>query len=548
LASRPLKLRIGINLGDVIEEEDDTFGDGVNVAARLEAIAEPGSIYVSGAVARSADKSRTERFKRVGRRRLKNIPRAVEVYALRPYGRFPSSYLAGRGRLVAGLAAGAMAALLLAALPLLDLAPALWATPTADRSTIARSTAPGSASDPRPAVAVLPFDNMSGDPAQGYFADGLTEDIIAQLARNQELVVIARNSTFSFRERPKDVRDIGAVLGASYVVEGSARRSGDQLRVVAQLIDANTGGHLWSRSYDRKVEDVFALQSDLTAEIVAALVSYMRASETASIASRPTENLQAYDFVLRARSVLKPGSTDGGALLAARALYQRAIELDPTYAAAHASLGLTYVVDKVHGATGTATDADLERGLEAARRAVQLAPDLPLGYQVLSFGLSATQDFEAGMRAADRAVQLNPSDPDSLIALAKAQVRFNAYPEAVRNAERARRLHPLAPEYFTYVHGQALYASGSTEEASKVIGECLIRSPRDANCLRILAVVQVRQGRLDDARETMIRLLEADRSFSLASERAYRRFGDSPLMSEFLNELAMARDPGPAVQ
>jgi adenylate cyclase len=548
--TRALQLRMGLNLGDVIEENGDTFGDGVNVAARLESLAEPGSIYVSAAVVRSADKNRTEVFERIGPRRVKNIPRSIEVYAVRPHGSarsftvaWPALKILQRPRIMISAVAGAAAIASVSLLLFSEGWPPSAGAPNPNGSPNLRALA----TDTRPAVAVLPFDDMSGDSSQTYFADGLTEDIIAQLARNRELVVIARNSTFALRERPQDIREIGALLGANYVVEGSVRRAGGQLRVVAQLINANTGGHVWSRTYDRQVDDVFALQSDLTAEIAAALVSYVRASETAAVADRPTSNVQAYDLVLRARSSFKSGTPDGPGLLAARELYRRAIELDPNYAAAHASLGMTFIVDRAHQITGVAAGRDLETGLEAARKAVELAPDLPLGYQVLSFGLSAGGDFEGGMQAAERAVQLNPNDPESLVALAKAQVRFGLYPEAVRNAERARRLHPLAPEYFTYVHGQALYASGRVTEAARVLGECLMRAPREANCLRILVAVQVRQGRLAEARETLARLVQVDREFSLATERETRRFGNSPLMEQFLAELTRAQQPVPLV-
>jgi adenylate cyclase len=544
-ATRSLQLRIGLNMGDVIEEDGDVFGDGVNIAARLEAMAEPGSIYVSAAVVRSADKNRSERFESIGRRQVKNIPETVEVYALRSQHSSPAADtkrpIWRAPRWAATAAVGLMAAVAAAGALTLDVD---WKQAIAERFRGREQPAVETAgADMRPAVAVLPFDNLSGDPAQAYFTDGLTEDIITELARNRELLVIARNSTFAARERSADIREVGAILGAGYVVEGSARRSGDQLRVVAQLIDANTGTHLWSRSYDRRVEDVFAVQTDLTAEIVASLVSYVRQSESEAAADRPTENLQAYDLVLQARDQYKHGASDGPALLAARALYRRAIELDPDYAAAHAYLGMTHVIDRVDGLTGQATARDLEIGLDEARQAIRLEPDLPLGYQVLSFGLSASGDYSGSMRAGQRAVELNPGDPDSLMALAKAQVRFGAYAEAVENAERARRLHPIAPEYYAYVHGQALYAADRTEEADELLAECLLRAPRDPNCLRIRAAVQVRQEKLSEARETMAQLIEADRSFSLAAEADYRRFGDSPLMARYLSDLARAQAP-----
>jgi len=540
-AKRAMQLRIGLNLGDVIEEDGDVFGDGVNIAARLEAMAEPGSIYASAAVVRSADKNRSERFERIGRQQVKNLPEPIEVYAIR----LEHASSAARAkrlpwrapRWAATAAVGVLAAAVAAGALTLDVN---WKTSIAEQLQGEEQAAEA---DTRPAVAVLPFDNMSRDPAQAYFSDGLTEDIITELSRNRELSVIARNSTFAFRENATDIREIGDTLGAGYVVEGSARRSGNQLRVVAQLIDAGDGTHLWSKSYDREVSDVFAVQTDLTAQIVASLVSYVRQAESDAAADRPTENLQAYDLVLRARDRYKHGTADGRALLEARAMYQRAIELDPNYADAHAYLGMTHIVDGVDNLTGRSTARDLEIGLDEARQAIRLQPDLPLGYQTLSFGLAAGGDYAGSMRAGERAVALNPGDPDSLMALAKAQVRFGAYAEAVGNAERARRLHPMAPHYYPYVHGQALYAADRIGEADEVLSECLLSAPQDPNCLRIRAAVKVRQGQMDEARATMAQLVAADSSFSLASETTYRRFGNSPLMEKYLSELARAQAP-----
>jgi adenylate cyclase len=546
-ADRPLDLRIGINLGDVIEDNGDMFGDGVNVASRLESMAEPGSIFVSSAVVRSADRSRRELFQRIGHRSAKNMPERLEVYAVRIKAgravRVPQlARIANRLRGPAPYIAGAAVLLLVAA----------TAFPSSLRS--ATDTVAGSITrlagiertDARPSVAVLPFDNMSGDADQAYFADGLTEDIITELARNPELQVIARNSTFALRGQASDIREVGDRLGAGYVVEGSARRAGDQLRVVAQLIDTRSGAHLWSRSYDRRVEDVFAVQTDLTTEIVAHLVSYVRQSEVADAAERPTENLQAYDLVLQGRDRFKHGSKDAEALSASRALYQRALELDPAYAAARAYLGMTYIVDMAQTVSGRATLADVETGLSEARQAIRLDPNLAVGYQVLSFGLSINGDFAGAMQAAESAVELNPNDPDSLMALAKAQVRFGDYDDAVGNAERARRLHPMAPEYYTYVHGQALYAAGRLEEADDVLRECLIRAPREPDCLLIRAAVQTDREQLMEAQTTMAQLLAAKPEFSLAAERDYHRFGNSPLMDRFLAQLARAKAPDTA--
>ena len=535
-AGRPLQLRIGLNLGDVIQEGGDVFGDGVNVAARLEAMAEPGGVYASVAVVRSIGKRPDLHFARLGHRRGKNLPDPIEVHALRrgPAGR---AWL-GRGR--------AMAAAAAVALVVAGAAAWRWGEPLVDAVAqhlpmLERAIAANA--DNRPSVAVLPFDNLSGDPGQGYFSDGLSEDIITELARNRELMVIARNSTFAFKDRPTDIREVGAKLGARYVVEGSTRRAGDQLRVVAQLIDASTGVHLWSQSYDRRVEDVFAVQTDVTRQIVASLVSYVRDSESAAAAGRPTDSLQAYELVLQGRARYQRDKTDPAAVGEARLLFARAVALDPGYAAAHAQLGLMDIVEHMNGVAREEGGGDLAAGLAQAREAIRLESDLALAYQVLSYGLAESGDYQGGLQAAERAVELNPSDPDSLMALAKAQVRFGSYDEAVANAALARRLHPMAPGYYPYVHGQALYAAGREEEAQEVMAECLLDAPREANCLRIEAVALVRLDRVADAREVMGRLTELDPGFSVAVERRLRRFGDSPLMERYLADLAAAGAP-----
>ena len=541
-ADRTFSLRIGVNLGDVIEDNGDVFGDGVNVASRLEAMAEPGSIFVSAAVVRSADRERAKHFYRIGRRQAKNIPERLDVYAIRTAGHtwwgrlFPPGsitrlrvpYVAALAIIVGGVSFADDSALNSIFRDVSD--GATWLT--------GRQNA-----DARPSVAVLPFDNMSGNADEGYFADGLTEDIITELARNPDLQVIARNSTFALRGRPSDVREIGERLGAGYVVEGSARRAGDKIRVVAQLIDSRSGAHIWSRSYDRGVNDIFAVQTELTSEIVAHLVSYVRDSESQNASRRPTENMQAYDLVLRGRDRHKRASKDREAVLASRALFQQALELDPTYAAARAYLGMTYIVHNLPSDNRLAAEADLERGLSEARQAIRLDPNLAIGYQVLSFGLATRGDYPGARQAAQRAVELNPNDPDSLMALAKAQVRFGEYANAVANAERARRLHPMAPEYYTYVHGQALYAAGRLDDADKVLDECLIRAPQSDDCLLIKTAVLIGQGKLADAEDMMARLLKSNPKFSMVEERKYRRFGVSDLMERFLADLARARAP-----
>ena len=313
-------------------------------------------------------------------------------------------------------------------------------------------------------------------------------------------MVIARNSTFAFKDRPTDIREVGARLGARYVVEGSTRRAGDQLRVVAQLIDAETGVHLWSQSYDRRVADVFAVQTDVTRQIVAALVSYVRrfGIRRRRPGGRPNRCRPTSWCCRAARSIsaTRPIRQRPGRRASCSPGRWRSIPAMPT---AHAQLGLMDIVEHMNGVARDEGGGDLAAGLAQAREAIRLEPDLALAYQVLSYGLAESGDYQGGLQAAERAVELNASDPDSLMALAKAQVRFGSYDAAVANAALARRLHPMAPDYYAYVHGQALYAAGREDEARQVMDECLLDVPRERNCLRTLAVALVRLDRVAEA-------------------------------------------------
>lgn len=545
---RRFEFRIGVNLGDVIEDNGDIYGDGVNVASRLESMATPGSIFVSSAVVMSADRNRGKSFSHVGRRTVKNIPERLDVYAVKRLGQPDPRWTRVRSfvpRLSVRLAYGLGAASLI--LIGLSLQPIPLSAMIARLPSGLSILANTDRSDPRPSVAVMPFDNMSSDPAQDYFANGLTEDITTQLARNAELQVIDPSSTTAVQDDAPNIRMIGDRLNVAYVVQGSARRVGDQLRVAAQLIDVKSGAHLWTQSFDRHVDDIFMVESELTSQIVASLVSYVGKTEQETATKRPTSSLQAYDLVLQARNRLTHSIEDPDGLLIARELYQKALELDPSYAVARAGLGMTYILDMTQRVTGRATERDAEIGLSEARQSIRLDPNLAIGYQVVSFGLSATGDYVGALQAAKRSVELNPNDPDSLMAVAKAQVRYGDYADAVAHAERARRLHPMAPEYYAYVHGQALYAAGRREEAANVIRECLLRAPQDANCLLIQTALQVSREDLRGARTSMSSLVKAHPAFSLESERQYSRFGDSPLMKRFITDLERAKAPETAM-
>jgi adenylate cyclase len=531
------ELRIGINLGDVIEEDGDTYGDGVNVAARLEAMAKPGAIYVSDTVRRSVEQTTERSFRPLGRRAAKNMPAGIDVYEV----------IAGKPSAVARRWAW-LSGFALRPVPLSAFAVAIVAAASAGAignlgpqpNWIGDLPFVGASSpDSRPFVAVMPFNGMGAEPSQAYFADGLSEDLITELSRYPELAVVARNSTFALRGQSMDVRTVGRTLHARYVVEGSARRQGDQLRISAQLIDAETGAHLWAKTYDRAVTDVFAVQAELSGEIVASLVPYVRRSEIASIDEKPTKDLRAYDLVLRARSIHLHGASDAASLGVSQDLLRKALAIDPGYAEAHAYLALNLIQAAVLGEN----TGNLAPAIDAARRAISLQPDLALGYRALGYGLAVSGDYAGGLQAAERSVELNPNDPEGLAALAKAQLRFGSYADAARNAARAGELHPMAPDYYAFIEGQALYAADRPDEAAEALSRCLLGNDQRANCLRIAAAVDVRRGRLDEARETMRQLMALDVDFTLEKEAGTKRYGTLPVMQRYIADLREARSP-----
>src|SRR5882757_6354208 len=284
---RRMEFRIGINLGDVIYDNDRIFGDGVNVAARLEGIAEPGSICVSGKVHEEVRAKIGLPYEDLGEKQLKNIAEPVRVYGIR-----------------------------------LDRAPTRTVLALPDK----------------PSIAVLPFQNMSGDPEQEYFSDGMTEDLITDLSKVSGLFVIARNSSFAYKGRSVKVQEIGRDLGVRFVLEGSVRKAGNRVRITAQLIDAGTGGHLWAERFDRDLTDIFSTQDEVVEKIVGALAVKLRHGESRRLRGRGTSSLEAYETWLRGRQFLTRSTRDG--VTQAKVMHRRAIEIDQNFAAPHAGLAL----------------------------------------------------------------------------------------------------------------------------------------------------------------------------------------------------------------
>ncbi|MEM7466316.1 MAG: adenylate/guanylate cyclase domain-containing protein [Pseudomonadota bacterium] len=397
-----MAFRIGINIGDIIEQDDGTvYGDGVNVAARIESLAESGGIAVSRLVFEFIEGKVNAEMQFVGEHSVKNIDRPISVYAVRP--------------------------------------PGLVSSGSNEEISQPIATLANQRTD-RPSIAVLPFTNMSQDPEEAYFADGISEDIITELARFQELDVIARNSTFTYKGTPVKVQDVGRDLGARYVLEGSVRKAGNRVRVTAQLVEAETGHHLWAERYDRNLDDVFAVQDELTGKIVAVLMGRLTDSERRRVHNEErTENLQAYDLVLRGREYWMNFTQECN--LKARELYLKAIELDPQYARAYASLSWTYLVSYDENWSDEPY-ADLEKALELARQGVTINSSSHSNHLVLARAYYYKKFLDRAAESCETAISLNPNDPDTFIFYGAVLSHKAEHDKALEQMAHAFSLNP----------------------------------------------------------------------------------------------------------
>jgi adenylate cyclase len=483
-----IQFRIGINIGDVIIDEGDIYGDGVNVAARLEPLAEPGGVCVSRTVVEYTKGKLDLHFEPMGEHRLKNIPESIRVYRVVP-GSGPQGHSKRRGLAARWMAIGAVA-IVVSGLALW-LQPWQLLTPPPVRQTDVVSPS-------RLSVAVLPFDNLSSDKEDEYFADGLTDDLITDLSKISALFVIARNSVFSYKGSAVDTRTIASELGVRYILEGSVRRAGDQLRINAQLIDSETGGHLWAERFDRSPSDIFAVQDDVIRQVVDALDIDLSTSEKERLTRLPTKNLEAYDYFLRAEQVARIGS--GPELREALRLYERAMALDGNFAEAFAADARTaaYTMRNNfdHVLPGPVAR---KRAYEHASKALEINPDAPLPFSVLAVLQVVDARHQEALASAQRAVTLGPSDAEAYAALSLVLTFSGRHADAVAAIETALRLNPNMPTTDRIVAGLALLLNDDPERAIEVLEHARAESPNLDEAHVMLTAAYVAAGRTKDA-------------------------------------------------
>lgn len=469
----PMVFRIGVNLGDIVIEGDDILGDGVNVAARLEPLAPRGGILVSDAVHAQVRGKVEVAFADAGELDLKNIARPVRAW--------------------------------------------IWGGDGALSDVTALH-------DEVPSVAILPFNNMSGDPEQEYFSDGISEDIITDLSKIAGLMVVARNSSFAYKGRNVDIRVVGRELGVTSVLEGSIRRAGNRVRITAQLIDARTGGHLWADRYDRDLTDIFAVQDEVTMKIVEALKVTLQPSERAMVTGGGTFSVEAHDCVLRAREhwleMLASSSNKASAAVdKVLSLLQRAIDLDPQYAEAYAYMSMVYSVDLVNRWTGTADPQAVAMRYSAL--ALQKDPNEPIAYIASAIVKIYVKDLPGAKADAERAIALNPSSATGYGTLGHIMVYLGNPLSAVPYLERAMRLDPHFAQQYKHFLGTAYLVAGDYKKAELAFRKRIELAPRTDLSRAFLASTLGHLGDRDGARQIWdeLKALNPDYSFARHIER-----------------------------
>jgi adenylate cyclase len=485
---RKLRFRIGINLGDVMVEADNLFGDGVNVAQRLETLAEPGGICISNSVFEQVKSKLALGYEDIGGQRVKNIAEPVRVYRVRSLshavgGPRPVRH-GSRRRLGLAGAAGILLLILAAAAVELGLTP-----------IGAQKGAEALRSD-RPTIAVLPFANLSGDAAQDYFSDGVTEDIIAALGRFSDLSVIAREAVQQYKGKALRPGELSQDLGVRYQLEGSVRKEGNRVRVTSRLTDARSGVQLWSDRYEGDLKDVFAVQDEITKSVAGTLAVKLAGLEQQRAFAKPAENLQAYDYLLRGREYDSRNTRAANGL--ARSLLEHAITLDPNYAAAYVALGWVRMKAAVSGWTEFPDEA-LQQAKAMAQKAIDLDPENAEAHSLLGGTYFNLGQYDLAISEEDRALGLNPSDAAAYASRAAVLVYTGDPKEAVTGFEIALALNPSLSAGRLEPVGWAYYLVQRYEDALKAFESALIKNPDDYFIHAGLAASYAELGRLEDA-------------------------------------------------
>ncbi len=493
---KQLRFRMGINLADIVDDSEDIHGDGVNIAARLEAISDPGGICVTGDVYNQVHHKVDDTFEDLGEQSVKNIAEPVRVWR--------------------------------------------WVNRSFSRADAFDTTEPPPFPD-KTSIAVLPFANMSADTEQEFFADGITEDLITMLSNILGMFVVSRNSCFRYKGKSVDLQRVAGELGVRYVLEGSVRKAANRVRVTAQLIDAATGSHVWADRYDRDLTDVFGVQDDITANVVKALQVTLLEGEQARVWHRSTNNLEAWSCLTRAKAHFEEHLTVEENR-AGIALLERAVELDPNYASAWTWLGWLLS----HGVRWRSTDdpdAVMARAAQCAETALALDDGLAETHMLLALVHLLRRDFDKGIAHAERGVKLGPSNAEVTALLALSLTWAGRPEEALAWVEKAMRLSPMYSPWFIVVKAHALRLLGRFDEALKTYKDAIAATPGYVPPHIGLTLCYAEMGRGHDAREQARELLSLEPQFSIAHYLSTPGYKDKALTERSASALRQAGLP-----
>jgi len=511
--NRKMKFRIGINLGDVIQEEGRIYGDGVNIAARLEGLAEPGGICISKTAFDHIESKLPYGYDFIGDQTVKNIAKPVGAYRVlmdprvTVSGKFADKKHTSKRSMtiLIGVAAAFAVAVVVGIWQL------YMRRPSVEPASVENMSYP---LPDKPSIAVLPFTNISDDPDHEYFSDGITEEIITALSKIPKLFVIARNSTFTYKGKSVKIQQVSEELGVQYVVEGSVRKADDRVRITAQLIDALTGHHMWAEKYDRHVEDIFAVQDEITKKIITALQIELTEGEQANVYASGTDNLEAYLKAMEANWLNSQSSKEG--ILKARKLAEEAIVLDPEYAFAYRVLGSNHGISAAVGISKNPRES-LKQALELFRKAIELDDSLATAHSSLGVYAIYARQYDTALAEGKRAIELQPNLPDVVVSYATILTWLGKSEESIPFFKEGLRLTPKPPSAYLRLFAIALRDSGKYEEAIAQAQKATEQEPNDLISWVALVSSLSLEGREEEARTAAKEILRINPNFSVAN-------------------------------